>query len=1097
LCRIKGKKKRKGYVLSHLFAVCGAFSHHFLHSSIPIFKGRRSRGIIIALRVLRINFYNFIFLKDAKMKKGLFLLVLAAVVVCNAVGQPRILINTMGHSAKIENLVFTPDGDKIISISDDKTARVWNFATGEMLKKFETKIGDGSEGSLYSSAVSPDGKLFAMSGFTTTPDKQIYIAIIDLTKGAQIATAVGHTDVVNALAFTSDSKYLVSGSNDGQIKVWTVSNSTQFENILSIPVGGAINNLALNAMNRDVAVAVEGKTDIVVYSLTGLERNAVKMTPRNWRKHRGTVNKLTYSADGTYLSSSSSNNELFLWRADGSLVKDFSVEKPITAIAFSNDAKILAALDETGKGISYSLPGGNKFSDFNGHDNTVFCAAFSPLENGSYVVASAGGNNNEIYLWNPINGKSIRKIRGKGSAIHDLAFGSGLELFISQQANAKPNEFKRSFDFLLMKLNASAPKFTPLMKDLNDGIKQTSENSLSIRGKVIKTDPVEDGRILDYQGTPEGNVVVASDLSLKMFDRNGAFLKDFVGHTAGVRTVTISADGRYLASGSEDQTIILWKLNETGAAPSLRKTFPEESWSNFFASLPVDSLTKEPSKQAWQSVINYLKQKGDKTYKGIEEVYKNLGETVLPFVTLFISEDNEWVCWAHKGYFSCTSAGSQYFGWHVNKGIEKLSEFYAAEQFFEILYRPKEVEKSIAQGKRVEDILREEGERIFDLSRLQSPSAGFFTTRALLENGNVRYSEGKLVTEKKSIQVDVEVFDGGGGIKEVNIYQNDKLILSDDKVKGNGVNTSVTKTYDLELLNGTNEFKVIVVNFQKIESRPELLKIEFAGKATATSSLHLLVVGINKYKNSAYNLNYAQPDAKAFMDKITSQGERIFKNINPIELYDESATKDNILNAFNQIAVKARPEDVFVFFYAGHGSLDEEHKDKEGDSPFYFVPTDVTQLYGDPEQLARKGLSGEEIQDNMTKIRATKQIILTDACHSGGALKTMKTRAIAGDEKAIAQLARSSGAIWIASSGTKQFATEFETLKHGVFTYALLEALDGKADLGGDGKITVSEIKFYLEDRVPDLTKQYGGESQYPMAWMRGSDFPITVKGEK
>lgn len=1030
------------------------------------------------------------------MKKGLFLSIMVFLV-WKVGAQPRILINSMGHSAKIENLVFTPDGDKIISISEDKTARVWNFSTGEMLKKFETQIGDGSEGSLYSSAISPDGKLFAMSGFTATPDKQVYIAIIDLAKGTQIATAVGHTDVVNGLGFTNDSKYLVSGSNDGQIKVWSVSSALQYENILSIPVGGAINNLALNPVTRDVAVAVEGRADIIVYSLAGVERNAVKMTPRNWKKHRHPINKLCYSADGTYLASSSTGNEFFLWRAEGSPAKEFSVDHPISAIAFSNDAKILVGLDEAGKGMSFGVPAGTKFTEFNGHDNTVLCAAFSPAETGNYVVASAGGNNNEIYLWNPINGKSLRKIRGKGSAIQDLAFGNGLELFISQQLNSKPNEFKRSFDFLLMKLNPVATKFTIPAKDLNDGIKQTSENSLSIRGKLIQTDPVEDGRILDYQGTADGNVVVASDLSLKMFDKNGAFLKDFIGHTAGVRTVTVSADGRYLASGSEDQTIVLWKLNETGAAPSLRKAFPEESWANFFSSLPIDSLTKEPSKQAWRSVIDYLKQRGDKTYKGIEEVYKNLGEAVLPFVTLFISEDNEWVCWAHKGYFSCTSAGSQYFGWHVNKGIEKLSDFYAAEQFFEILYRPKEVEKSIAQGKRVEDILKEEGERIFDLSRLQSPSAGFFTTRALLENGDVRYSEGKLVTEKKAVHVDVEVFDGGGGVKEVNIYQNDKLIISDDKVKGNGINTSVTKAYDLDLLNGSNEFKVIVVNYQKIESRPEVLKVEYAGKATATSSLHLLIVGINKYKNSAYNLNYAQPDAKAFVDKVKSQGERIFKTINPIEIYDESATKENILNAFNQIAVKARPEDVFVFFYAGHGSLDEERKDKDGDSPFYFVPADVTQLYGDPEQLARKGLSGEEIQDNMTKIRATKQIILTDACHSGGALKTMKTRAIAGDEKAIAQLARSSGAIWIASSGTKQFATEFETLKHGVFTYALLEALDGKADLGGDGKITVSEIKFYLEDRVPDLTKQYGGESQYPMAWMRGSDFPITVKAEE
>ncbi len=1029
------------------------------------------------------------------MKNGLFLSVFVFLM-WKVGAQPRILINSMGHSAKIENLVFTPDGDKIISISEDKTARVWNFSTGEMLKKFETQIGDGSEGSLYSSAISPDGKLFAMSGFTATPDKQVYIAIIDLVKGTQVATAVGHTDVVNGLGFSNDSKYLVSGSNDGQIKVWAVSNAIQYENVLSIPVGAPINNLALNPVTLDIAIAAEGKTDILVYSIAGIERNAVKMTPRMWKRHRHAINKLCYSADGTYLASSSVEKEFFLWRADGSLAKEFSVEHPISAIAFSTDAKILVALDEAGKGMSFGVPAGTKFTDFNGHDNTVLCAAFSPAETGNYVVASAGGNNNEIYLWNPINGKSLRKIRGKGSAIQHLAFGAGLELFISQQINSKPTEFKRSFDFALMKLNPTPSKFTMPTKNLNDGINQTSENSLSIRGKLIKTDPVEDGRILDFHGTPEGNVVVASDLSLKMFDKNGAFLKDFIGHTAGVRAVSISADGRYLASGSEDQTIVLWKLNETGAAPSLRKAFPEESWANFFSSLPIDSLTKEPSKQAWRSVIDYLKQRGDKTYKGIEEVYKNLGETVLPFVTLFVSEDNEWVCWAHKGYFSCTSAGSQYFGWHVNKGIEKLSDFYAAEQFFEILYRPKEVEKSIAQGKRVEDILREEGERIFDLSRLQSPSAGFFTTRALLENGDVRYSEGKLVTEKKALKVDVEIFDGGGGVKEVNIYQNDKLIMSDDKVKGNGINTSVTKAYDLDLLNGTNEFKVIVVNYQKIESRPEILKVEYAGKATATSSLHLLVVGINKYKNSAYNLNYAQPDAKAFVDKVKSQGERIFKTINPIEIYDESATKENILNAFNQIAVKARPEDVFVFFYAGHGSLDEDRKDKDGDSPFYFVPADVTQLYGDPEQLARKGLSGEEIQDNMTKIRATKQIILTDACHSGGALKTMKTRAIAGDEKAIAQLARSSGAIWIASSGTKQFATEFETLKHGVFTYALLEALDGKADLGGDGKITVSEIKFYLEDRVPDLTKQYGGESQYPMAWMRGSDFPITVKSE-
>jgi uncharacterized caspase-like protein len=271
------------------------------------------------------------------------------------------------------------------------------------------------------------------------------------------------------------------------------------------------------------------------------------------------------------------------------------------------------------------------------------------------------------------------------------------------------------------------------------------------------------------------------------------------------------------------------------------------------------------------------------------------------------------------------------------------------------------------------------------------------------------------------------------------------------------------------------------------------LKIDYVGKVIATSSLHMLIVGINKYQNASYNLNYAEPDAKAFSEKLSAQGS-IFKSIDKVEIYNEEATKEKIMEGFKSIAAKAQPQDVFVFYYAGHGSLDEENKDKDGESPFYFVPTDVTKLYGDNQQLMAKGISDHELKEQLTKIRSTKQIILMDACHSGAALKGMKTRNVAGDEKAIVQLARSSGVVVIASSGTKQLATEFDELKHGVFTYALLEALDGRGD-NGDKKITVNELKFYMEERVPELTKKYGGQAQYPTGFMRGNDFPIAVVG--
>ena len=76
--------------------------------------------------------------------------------------------------------------------------------------------------------------------------------------------------------------------------------------------------------------------------------------------------------------------------------------------------------------------------------------------------------------------------------------------------------------------------------------------------------------------------------------------------------------------------------------------------------------------------------------------------------------------------------------------------------------------------------------------------------------------------------------------------------------------------------------------------------------------------------------------------------------------------------------------------------------------------------------------------------------------------------------------------------GIGEVATEFETLHHGTFTYALLEALDGKADRG-DGQVTINEIKLYMDERVPELTQQYGGSAQYPTGYITGNDFPIAV----
>lgn len=1005
---------------------------------------------------------------------------------------PRIMINPQGHSGKVHNLIFTPDGNRLISISEDKTIKIWNAQTGELARKFESQVGDGYEGMFYASSISPDGKLLAVAGYQVSSEKENYIIVIDLEKNAQVATAIGHSDVINSLSFNGNGQYLASGSADGMIRIWKMENFPTLITHTTIEVGAPIYSVSFNKLSQDLAVASESN-NILVYPLAGLERGEKKFVAKTWHKHKGILNKLAYSPDGRYLASTSFDNELILWNSEGTVVRDIDkIKNVVTAIAFSYDGKIMAAMDEAGHGATYTIPSASKLTDFTGHDNTVFSAAFSASTNGNYTVASAGGNNNEIILWNPINGLINKKIKGKGSSIYQLGFGDGYELFVSKEIpGPAKTRFTHSFDFATFVLNRN-PSRSPNELELPKDVFQTGVNSIALpKGKKIETDPSADGRILDFKYLPDGSIVVASDYSLKLYDKNGFLNKEFLGHTGAVRAIAVSSDGKYLASGGEDQSIILWKVSETGSAPSIRSIFDTPEWAQYFSSLPVDSLTNEPSKKAWQEVIAFLKSNGQKTYKDIEAQFKTLGELVIPYTTLFLADDNEWVCWTPRGYFSCSSAGAQYFGWHINRGIEKLADFYEADQYFEILYRPREMSKSVVEGKRVEDVLRESGERIFDLGKLHRPSVGFFTsyvTHRKDSTNNLYYIKGELVTEAQTLPVKVDIFDGGGGIKEVNIYHNDKLIIRDTTVTTKGEGDKVSRDYVLEMTNGSNEFKVKVINYYKVESRADVFKVTYTGEVIATSTLYLFSVGINKYQNSAYDLNYAQADARGLTQKIVEQNQGIFKSIQKTELYDTDATRSSILKAFKTIAAKAKPEDVFVFYYAGHGTIDQENGET-----FYLVPTDVTKIYGDTEQLKAKAISDEELKNNLMNVKAQKQVVLMDACHSGAAIANMKVRAAASEEKAMVTLARSSGVVILASSGTKQFATEFEELKHGTFTYAMLEGLEGKADLGNDGQVTVNELKLYMDNRVPELTEKFGGKAQYPNSFLSGNDFPIAI----
>jgi len=342
-------------------------------------------------------------------------------------------------------------------------------------------------------------------------------------------------------------------------------------------------------------------------------------------------------------------------------------------------------------------------------------------------------------------------------------------------------------------------------------------------------------------------------------------------------------------------------------------------------------------------------------------------------------------------------------------------------------------------------------------------------------------------------------------VDEIRLFHNGKivtlttrnLIVEDDKK----VNRA-TKKYTVNLLPGVNAFSAVALNSQRTESKPDELDVIYkTGNASNTpapannsssplstvdqnATLHLIVIGINEYQNKSMSLNYALADATAFKTEMEKDAKTVIKNIQTYFVTDAQANKDGIEKAFSTVQQRARPEDVFVFYYAGHGVIGK-------DNEFYLVPNNVSDLKNVQAELEQKAIAAKQMQRYAIDIKAQKQLFILDACQSAGAFESMLSND-ANQQKNIAVVARSTGTHWMAASGAQQFANEFSSLGHGAFTYVLLQALNGAAF--ANNMITVNNLKNYLQQTVPELMKKYHGTPQYPSSYGYGNDFPVVLK---
>ncbi len=456
----------------------------------------------------------------------------------------------------------------------------------------------------------------------------------------------------------------------------------------------------------------------------------------------------------------------------------------------------------------------------------------------------------------------------------------------------------------------------------------------------------------------------------------------------------------------------------------------------------------------------------------INQIYSITQNEIIGYI--FVDANGEYAVVSRDGRFDGTAGSSAKLYWSARKSLKKTS----LESTFDRGFTPKLIRTLLANTGSVEEIDIED-----EIEALPAIQISSFDGNPISKTDKII----RVSTGKKNVQLSIAITENIANLKQLKLFHNNKLVAVSEDFTANQVDFNLTLTTSL---GNENYIHVVGSTKSEIDTEKQKMIINYAGDADAPPRMFLVTVGINEYKNPRYNLNYAIADADAFSSTLTEVKSPLFEEVKHLSVRNSDFTKLKMQEVLATVMDEAREQDLFIFYYAGHGVMS-----KGNDTPaeFFLVPHDVTQIYGRDDLLFERALSASELKDISKNINAQKQVFILDACQSAAALDAIASRGIL-EEKAIAQLARSTGTFWITATGSEQFATEFETIGHGVFTYALLEGLKGKADgSNGDKKITVREISAYLEERVPELAEKYLGTPQYPSSYSFGNDFPIMI----